>query len=143
MEGRGGTAYWFHIGGFAVYSGLVSYLMVSEGEQGVLYLTLYFIAMALHFLAIDHSLRREHEALYDHSGRWVLAGSVLAGWVVGSLSTISEDVLATLLGFVGGGVVINSMIMELPKEKEGRFWPFCAGAAGYGLLVLLILKVQA
>jgi hypothetical protein len=64
---------------------------------------------------------------------------VLAGWVVGSLSTISVTVLSTLQGFVGGGVVINSMIMELPKENGGRFWPFCAGAAGYALIVLLII----
>jgi hypothetical protein len=30
-----------------------------------------------------------------------------------------------LLGLNPGRVIINSMIMELPTEKEGRFWPFC------------------
>jgi hypothetical protein len=35
-------------------------------------------------------------------------------------------------------VIITSMIMELPTEKEGRFWPFCLGAIGYSLLLLLI-----
>jgi hypothetical protein len=33
---------------------------------------------------------------------------------------------------------INSMIMELPREKEGRFWPFCFGAVAYSVLLLLI-----
>jgi len=95
--------------------------------------------MFLHFLGADHSLRREHGALYDRSGKWILGGAVLAGWVVGSLSTISVTVLSTLQGFVGGGVVINSMIMELPRENDGRFWPFCAGAVGYALICLLII----
>ena len=138
-EGKGDLVYWLHIGGFAIYGGLVSYLMVDEGKRGLLFLILYFVAMFLHFLGADHSLRREHGSLYDRSGKWVLGGGVLAGWVVGSLSSIPETVLATLQGIVGGGVVINSLIAELPKEKEGRFWPFCGGAAGYAILLLLIL----
>ena len=139
MEGKGDMVYWLHIGGFAIYGGLVSYLMVDEGKRGLHFLVLYLVAMFLHFLGADHSLRREHGALYDRSGKWVLAGAVLAGWIVGSLSFIPETVLSTLQGFVGGGVVINSMIMELPKENNGRFWPFCAGAVGYALIVLLII----
>jgi len=139
MEGKGDLVYWVHIGGFALYGGLVSYLMVDEGKRGPHFLVLYFVAMFLHFLGADHSLRREHGGLYDRSGKWILAGTVLGGWVVGSLSSISVTVLSTLQGFVGGGVVINSMIMELPKENEGRFWPFCAGAVGYALICLLII----
>jgi zinc transporter ZupT len=137
-EGKGDLVYYLHIGGFAIYGGLVSYLMVDEGKRGLLFLILYFVAMFLHFLGADHSLRREHGRLYDRSGKWVLAGAVLTGWVVGLLSSIPETVLATLQGFVGGGVVINSMIMELPKENEGRFWPFCGGASGYALILVLI-----
>jgi hypothetical protein len=137
-EGKGDLVYWLHIGGFAIYGGLVSYLMVDEEKRGLLFLILYFVAMFLHFLAADHSLRREHGKLYDRRGKWILAGAVLAGGVASSLSSIAETVLTTLQGFVGGGVVINSMIMELPKENEGRFWPFCGGAAGYALILLLI-----
>jgi hypothetical protein len=140
MEGTGDLVYWLHIGGFALYGGLVSYLMVDQGRRGLVFMALYFVAMFLHFLGTDHSLRREHGALYDRSGKWILAGVVLAGWVVGSLSFIPKAVLSTLQGLVGGGVVINSMITELPKENEGRFWPFCAGAVGYALIVLLIMK---
>ena len=139
-EGKGDLVYWLHMGGFAVYGGLVSYLMVDQGKRGLVFLALYFVAMFLHFLGVDHSLRREHAALYDRSGKWVLAGTVLAGWLVGASISIPETVLSTLQGLVGGGVVINSMIMELPKENEGRFWPFCAGAVGYALIILLIMK---
>ena len=51
---------------------------------------------------------------------------------------MSEELLATLLGFNSGGVVINSMIMELPTEKDRHYWWFCLGAFGYSLLLLLI-----
>jgi hypothetical protein len=34
---------------------------------------------------------------------------------------------------------MNSLIAELPKEKEGRFWPFCGGAAAYAVMLLLLL----
>ena len=44
----------------------------------------------------------------------------------------------TSLALVSGGVVMNSMVMELPTEKDGRFWPFVTGAVAYTGLLLLI-----
>jgi hypothetical protein len=140
MEGKGDPVYWFHIAGFAVYSGLVSYLMVDQGRRGLSFLILYAVAMSLHTLGTDASLRREHGALYDRSGRWILAGSVLAGWIIGVSTSIPVTYLATLQGVLGGGVVVNSAIAELPKENEGRFWPFVAGAVGYAVIIMWIMK---
>jgi hypothetical protein len=34
------------------------------------------------------------------------------------------------------------MIMELPSEKDGRFWPFVFGAVGYSVVLLLLARVQ-
>jgi hypothetical protein len=140
MEGKGDTVYRLHIAGFAVYAGLVSYLIVDQGKRGLPYLVLYAVAMALHSLGTDSSLRREHGALYDRSGRWILAGSVLAGWIVGLSTSIPVTYLATLQGLLGGGVVVNTAIAELPKENEGRFWPFVAGAVGYAVIIMWIMK---
>ena len=140
-EGKGDLTYWLHIAGFAVYGALVSYLMIDLGRRGLPFLILYFVAMSLHFFGTDHSLRREHGALYDRSGKWILAGAVLAGWIIGSSTSIPVTYLSTLQGFVGGGVVISSVIMELPKENEGRFWPFFVGAVGYALIILLVMKL--
>ncbi|MEJ2007539.1 MAG: hypothetical protein P8Z30_05170 [Acidobacteriota bacterium] len=128
---------WLHVGGFAAYSLLVSYLLVDWQDRGTGAVALYGTAMFLHFLGIDHSLRREHGSAYDNEGRWALAGSVLLGWVMGSVEMLSVEVLATLQGLISGGVIINSMVMELPKEKEGRFAPFCLGAFVYSILLIL------
>jgi len=127
--------YRLQLGGFVAYSGLVGYLMV---HQRTLPTLLYVVAMALHFLSIDHSLGREYGAAYHRVGRWVLAAAVLLGGATGIATSMSEALLATLLGLNSGGVIINSMIMELPKEKEGRFWPFCFGAVAYSVLLLLV-----
>jgi hypothetical protein len=79
------------------------------------------------FLGIDHSLRRDHGIAYDHYGRFVMAGAVLSGWLVAELTAVSKPVVITGLGLVSGGVVMNSMVMELPEGQEGRFWPFALG----------------
>ena len=138
-EGEGNLLPWVHMGGFSLYGALVSNVMTRESERGILFLIFYLVAISLHFLGTDHALRREYGKLYDATGKWVLAGGVLAGWCVATLSPLSLELLATLMGFVGGGVVMNSLIAELPKEKEGRFWPFCGGAAAYAILLLLLL----
>jgi hypothetical protein len=92
--------------------------------------------MTCHFLAIDHALREEHGAAFDRTGRFVLAGTCVLGWGAGLLFAVPPFVLALLLAFVSGAVIMNSAIMELPSEKDGRFWPFVMGGLAYGLLLL-------
>jgi hypothetical protein len=70
--------------------------------------------------------------------RFVLAAAALAGWSVAMMIEISRAAIITSLGLISGGVVMNSMVMELPREKDGCFWPFVAGAAAYTALLLLI-----
>ena len=87
---------------------------------------------------MNHSLYREHGADYTRVGRFILAGAVLAGWASAVLiAAIPIPALVTGLGVVSGGVVMNSMIMELPSEREGRFWPFALGATAYTALLLV------
>jgi len=132
-----------HIGGFAAYAAMVSYLMVRGAGLAQASLALYSVAMGLHFLSVDHSLLREHAARYLRPGRYILAAAVLAGWVCGALLEIPRPIVFTLMGLVSGGVIMNSMINELPHEKEGKFWPFVLGAALYAAIVLLATGVGA
>jgi len=127
-----------HLGGFALYAGLISYLMVRGIDEREVPVLLYGIAMGLHFLSTGHSLHREHGRMYDACGRWALALAVLAGWLCGVLVELPKPITITLLGLVSGSVVMNSMIAELPGEKDGRFVPFCLGAAAYAVLLLLV-----
>lgn len=123
--------------GFALYSGLIGYLLVERADN-VLPLTLYTVAMALHFLIVDHALTEEHGASYQRIGRWVLAASVVAGWLVDELAPLSEVNVARLFAVLAGGVVITSLRSELPDHARGRFWPFCLEALSFALVLLFV-----
>jgi hypothetical protein len=127
-----------HVGGFAFYAWIVCYLMVRGITEEPLPIALYALAMGLHFFGVDHALQREHGAAYLRVGRFVLAAAALAGWGVAIVTELPRTWIITGLGLISGGVVMNSMVMELPHEKDGRFWPFVAGAVAYTLLLLLV-----
>jgi hypothetical protein len=128
--------YRLHLAGFAAYVSLVAYLLVRNLEQTSWSLAAYVVAMMCHFLAIDHALREEHGAAFDRTGRFVLSAACVLGWGAGVLFAVPPFVLALLLAFVSGAVIMNSAIMELPSEKAGRFWPFVVGGLAYAVLLL-------
>jgi hypothetical protein len=135
-EEGGGAVYWLHIGGFAVYAFLVTYLRVDKIEEGTVPLVLYAFALGFHFLLVQHSLHREHTLLFERSGKYLLAAACLAGWAVGRIAPIPKAMVITLLGFISGAIIMNTLIMELPKDKEGRFWPFLLGGIFYAAILL-------
>jgi hypothetical protein len=129
-------AYKLQAGGFAAYVFLMAYLLVNRLEESETSILLYAAAIACHFLAIDHELRREHGETYGRTGRWVLAGAAASGWLSGLLVHLPTYVAALMMAFVSGAIIINSSIMELPSEKDGRFLPFMTGGLLYGLVLL-------
>jgi len=129
--------FWLHVGGFCGYGLLIGYLLPERAGEGALPLALYTVAMAFHFVLIDHELEHEHGRAYDRLGRWLLVGSILIGCVVGATLHISELAVSRLFALVAGGVVITSAQAELPRDKDGRFGWFVLGAATYALLLLL------
>jgi hypothetical protein len=135
-EGQGGPAFRFHVGGFAAYVWLMAYLLVNSLEETRVSIALYAVAIAFHFLAVDHSLRSEHGSAYERTGRYVLAGSSLFGWGAGLVFALPQYGLALLVAFTSGAIIMNSAIMELPTEKDGRFLPFMIGGLVYGLILL-------
>jgi hypothetical protein len=139
-EGKPGAVFsLFRIAAFAGYSSLIAYLLVHEVWDGAASLLLYTLAMAFHLLLVDYSLAGEHYGLYETRGRWVLALAVLLGWSAGILTSIPEQWLARITGFVSGGVIMNTLVVELPEGRGGRFWPFVVAAAAYALVLIVVL----
>ncbi len=128
--------------GLAGYCGLMSYLLVTDAKDSLLSLALYSVAMFFHFLLVDHTLREEYDEIYARSGRWIITAGILAGWVAGISGLTSDIWVPTLLGFIGGGVVINSLRGELPEKGKGRAIPLVLGALGYALLLMTIELVE-
>jgi hypothetical protein len=135
-SGTSSLAFRLHIGGFAAYVTLVAYLLVRNLEEGSMAMALYAVAIAFHFLAVDHALNEEHGAAYQSVGRWVLAGMCVLGWTLGLAVALPAHILALLLALLSGAVIMNSALMELSPENKGRFLPFLCGGLAYGLLLL-------
>ena len=129
------SLFYLHLASFGLYNALVGYLLVrwQEGLEGLLW---FALAMALHFIVNDYGLRQHHRDSYRASGRWILAGTGLAGWATGALVEVSDAVVVALMAFLAGGVVLNVLKEELPAERESRFSAFLAGAAAYAALLL-------
>jgi hypothetical protein len=136
-SGKADAVYWVQLAGYAAYSALIGYLVIDRAERGPLALGIYAFAMAVHFLIVDHALAEEHGRAYAARGRWLLAASVLVGWLVGVAAPVSEPAVARLFAILAGGVVITSLRAELPDDRQGRFWPFCLGSVVFAAFLIL------
>lgn len=129
--------FWVHVGGFAVYNAFIGYALVA-GETGADSVALFAIAMAVHCYGNDRALEGRHREAYQNVGRWVLTASVFVGAAVASVTALDPVTVTVLLALLTGGIVFNAIKDELPRTRESRFWPFVAGSAGYGVLLLVL-----
>lgn len=127
---------WVHAGSYAALNLLIGYLLLHREEGGWVSLALYFVAMSLHFMTVDHGMRGDHCEAYERRGRWVISMAVAAGWLLGVVTTVPPVGVGFLFAFLAGGIVLNTLKEELPQERESRLWPFLAGAAIYAALML-------
>lgn len=137
-DGASSGVFWLHISSFAVYNGIIGYLLLRRGEGALDGLFLFSLAMALHFLVNDHGLREQHKEAYHRVGRWVISVAILLGWVLGVLVEVPEVWIAAITAFLAGGIVLNVLKEELPEERESRFWAFALGAALYATILLAL-----
>lgn len=128
--------YRVHIFSFVLYNALIGYLLVHRIQESAWNLILFSLAMALHFVVNDHSLRTDHQERYDRRGRWLLTASILIGWGIGMLTEVPELLLASLFAFLSGGILLNVLKEELPEERHSSLSMFLLGTAGYSLLLL-------
>jgi len=130
--------FWIHIGSFAIYNLLIGYLLLHREQPGWFSLAIFFVAMALHFIVTDHSLREHHKGAYLGIGRYILAAAVALGWMIGLMAEVSEAFIAALFAFLAGGVMLNVLKEELPEERQSRYWAFTVGVAAYAALLLAL-----
>ncbi|TWT14616.1 hypothetical protein [Planomicrobium sp. CPCC 101079] len=128
-----------HIGAFALYNGLLGYLLPYLSGDNIAAYAVYFIVFSFHFIANNRVLHLTHEELYTTAGRWILALSVLAGWLINEMTNASEFTIAILSSFLTGGIILNIMNDELPEQKKSSFLAFTIGLIAIGGMLQLIL----
>lgn len=130
--------FWVHTASFALYNGLLGYLLSEADHRGLLPCALLFVALMLHFLVNDHALRLHHRDLYDRFGRWLLALAVVAGYLVGAGFMLNEAGIAVVWAFVAGGLILNVIKDELPEHRESSLGAFLVGMGAYATLLVTV-----
>ncbi|QDT14074.1 hypothetical protein [Alienimonas californiensis] len=130
------AVFWLHVGSYAAYNLLFGVLLVDREDASVRSLVLFACAIALHFLVNDQGLQTHHPALYPKYGRWLVAAAPPIGWAVGTFAPLSAVAVDAALGFLIGGVLLNTFKEELPAERQSRFWAFLLGAAAYAAILV-------
>lgn len=131
-------AFRLHLVSFGLYNLLIGYLLLHRIARGLPSLILFSVAMTLHFLVTDHGLYERHRRNYEQVGRWALVAAVLMGWLIALFTEISEAWIAILVAILAGGIILNVLKEELPKEQRSRFWAFGTGAFAYTVILLTL-----
>lgn len=133
--------FWVSMILFSVFNASVGYAIASPNDLEIQPLWVFAIAMGLHFLANDHSLAEHHGYRYQHLGRWLLGGALLAGWVIGIIPQfeVPETALALVLAYIAGGTVFNVLRHELPDtDRQADVGAFLVGVVVYSLIILAL-----
>ena len=136
----GATSNFFnlHIGIFAAYNVLIGYVTVHNILPGRFVLALLVITLALHFLGINHTLWIHYRDRFDSMGRWIFAGSLFLGWVVGVLTEFAQTIYIAMYSFLAGAIIVSVFNDELPNRHEAQFWPFLSGVLIYSYFMMNI-----
>lgn len=60
----------------------------------------------------------------------MLSAAILAGWALGVSTELHEELTATVIAFLAGGILLNTFREEFLEERGSRFWTFALGAFG-------------
>ncbi len=130
-------AFWLSTASFAVYNAVIGYLLLRSDLEDLTQLVLYTLALGVHFVINDFALSEHHRDAYQRVARWVLVSAILVGWFAAIATDLPERVIALVIAFIAGGVVLNVLKEELPGERLAQFWPFAGGALAYTVLLQL------
>lgn len=130
--------FWLHVISFAIYNGILGYLFHESEDHGLTACLVLFVALALHFLVNDVGLREHHKRSYDQLGRWILAGAIILGWVLGLAFYVNAATIATIWALIAGGIILNVLKEELPEEQESNFGMFLLGVVLYSGVILMV-----
>ncbi|OMP66050.1 hypothetical protein [Domibacillus epiphyticus] len=134
---KGSGVFWVHIVTFFFYNMLIGYLIIQDKFDHFAGMVFYFLALSVHFVMMDQSMRETHQDIYDRYGRWLLSIGVLIGWGIGAITELNEALISTLFAFLAGALVLNVLKEEIPKERESSFPAFLIGLMIYTVLLIM------
>jgi hypothetical protein len=131
-------SFWLSLSSYALFNFFVGYAVTDKDNPEVRPLILFTIALALHYFAIDYSLCKAHEKVYNAIGKWILIASLYFGWFLGTVVTLPAALVALVSAFIGGGVIMNVIRHELPGNTPHTMRTFIAASVLYTIILLAI-----
>lgn len=129
-------AFYLSLGSYALFNFLVGYGIADPYNPEVKPLTLFTFAMGLHYFTNDYSLNASYGDLYNHEGKWVLMLCLYLGWWMGQSYILSKTAIALVSAFIGGGVIMNVIRHELPKNNPNNLSAFICSTIFYTAILL-------
>ncbi|UCG71659.1 MAG: hypothetical protein JSV45_10345 [Chromatiales bacterium] len=127
-----------------IYAFLIGYLIGEkwdhDGQPGLL----FALAMAVHFIGLNHLAYEEAPSIYIRWLRFQLAAVTLIGWLLGILTRVSDAVFFLSFSFLAGGIIVVAMAVELPRirARTRDFLAFNGGMLGFSGLLLIAEYVR-
>ncbi len=132
------SAFWLSLLSYSLFNFLIGYAVADKDNPEVKPLLLFTLAIALHYFTIDYSLSEAHGNDYKQFGKWILILCLFLGWLTGLWIVLSPPAVALVSAFIGGGVMMNVMRHELPKENPNNLTAFFSAATIYTIILLTI-----
>ena len=132
------NVFYVHLGLTALVSMIICYSLRFEILTTGLGVTIYTIALSLHFFISDRSMEEHYGRFYVKYGRYLLAIMPILGWSLSVLFPEGESEAYVLLAFVAGAVLFNVIKDEVPRLGTGKPLFFFVGALLYSGLILIL-----
>ena len=132
------STFWLSLASYALFNFFVGYAVVDKNNPEVKPLALFTFAMALHYFVNDYTLHKNYEQYYSSIGKWILIVSLFLGWLTGFWILLPQMAVALISAFIGGGIIMNTIRHELPKENPRNFSAFLASTIAYTTILLFV-----
>lgn len=130
--------YRLHLAMFCFYNLLITHTMSLRALTGITYTVLFTFAMALHFVLTDRKFCRMYPIRFNHIGRVFLNAALFLGWLLSVIvDPVSVSVVALMMAFLAGSILLNVFREELPNSSLASFRWFVFGTSLITLFLLL------
>lgn len=130
--------FFLNFAGYFFFNFLLGAALSDSNDPEIQPLVLFSIAIGMHIFIVDHGIETEFPDIYGKGIRWYLCASALLGYLFGGLIHIPDAVVAVLMSFIAGGMILNALRYELPKRQNVGFSFFALGSLLYTALLLSI-----
>lgn len=128
--------FWISMAGYTLFNFFMGASLADPLNTDIQPIWLFTIAVGLHYFVHDHNLRQDHKEAYEIEARWILVAALVLGWLTGFYFKIPDALIALVVAFVSGGMIINAMRYELPEKEGHTYRYFVLGALGYSILLI-------